>query len=237
MTQALFVGRLQEPWTEVAVNLDARSEDSLGQIPQPSRLPVHLCHICIHTPISTRSQPQLREATLPGAPPRRHPGSGRSYASALFLWSPMSRLPASPPPCEPSLPLFLSSAQHRLELPSRSTRFGCPTRERLRLPHLEVLHIERSLCPTVSEPARPVQLQDLTEHHCNEECVRTVLAWTRAERLWIVHSAEPPLRPVGAPGPVSRPADLGSFLSRAQARLARLRGRAPRDRVRVPLLQ
>ena len=141
MTQALFVGRLQEPGTEVAVNLDARSGDSLGQIPQSSRLSVPLCHICIHTPLWTRGQPRLRESTLPTAihvRPREATEAVRVRSSS----GPPSL--ASPPPRLPVNPLFLSSAQQAADAVrpvngylagsqartgqstgSRATRLGC----------------------------------------------------------------------------------------------------------------
>ena len=141
MTQALFVGRLQEPGTEVAVNLDARSGDSLGQIPQSSRLSVPLCHIFIHTPLWTRGQPQLRESTLPTAI-RVRPREATEAVRVRSSSGPPSL--ASPPPRLPVNPLFLSSAQQAADVVrpvngylagsrartgqstgSRATRLGC----------------------------------------------------------------------------------------------------------------
>ena len=88
----------------------ARTDPTAFPSPRPPVPYLHSYHYIDARPAS------VAQIDIAGSPGAYGPGSGQSYASALLLWSPISRLPASPPPCEPSLPLFLflSFTQHRL---------------------------------------------------------------------------------------------------------------------------
>jgi hypothetical protein len=52
----------------VAVDLDARSEDSIGQIPQSPGLPVAMIHVLVYTLFPTQDQLRLSRINFMGRP-------------------------------------------------------------------------------------------------------------------------------------------------------------------------
>jgi hypothetical protein len=60
MSQAPFVGGLEQPWTQVSVHFDARADDNVRAIPKSSRLPVFLSH----SPLIVRSRLQVASAKM-----------------------------------------------------------------------------------------------------------------------------------------------------------------------------
>jgi hypothetical protein len=102
VAQAFFIGGLQEPRTEVAVDLDARAEDPLRQIPQSPALPVSLIHPRVYSRLSTEVQSQSRKIAMTGNR-RCDPVAG----SNNHLVSHLSSLISPPPRLPVNLSLFL----------------------------------------------------------------------------------------------------------------------------------
>src|SRR5262249_2840078 len=111
VAQAFLIGGLQEPGTEVSVNFDARSEDSLGQLPQSPGLPVPMIHTRIYSWLSTPVQPYSREIAMIGGRPRAHATPRPSQRITPPPAPPPPRLPVNPSPL-----LLLTPPNKRLVL-------------------------------------------------------------------------------------------------------------------------
>ncbi len=121
MAQAFFIGGFQEPGTEVTMNLDARSEDSLGQIPQPPGLSIAVVHIVVIIRSRSGASPDCARWTS-RAVHRAHTTRRRRRRTIPSLTSPPPRLPVNLfllliPPNQPVQPTVRAASQARQPAP------------------------------------------------------------------------------------------------------------------------
>jgi hypothetical protein len=125
----------------VAVDLDARAEDSLRKIPQSPALPVSLIHPRVYSRLSTEVQSQWRKIAMTASPSRAIRWQAQTIISSLIshlssLISPPPRLPVNLslylilfPPNKPLLPTVRTASLRSAARPAADRQIvGAPAK-------------------------------------------------------------------------------------------------------------